>query len=153
MSNNELTAYSDYEEWPLGTDDGGLTQTLGDLQSLVESSERTLNAASEIAGMYKECFLAEQRTKQVQEWSKVELARTVAKFKTAQDFMEKTFGERDKALTRHYDLLDKAVASGDRDMILASLQGISSIVTKSPLDDFDKFVELYNDASQPLLDF
>ena len=30
---------------------------------------------------------------------------------------------------------------------------ISSIVTKSPLDDFEKFVELYNDTSQPLLDF
>ena len=49
--------------------------------------------------------------------------------------------------------LDKAVASNDRDLILASLQGISSIVTKSPLDDFEKFVELYNDPSQELLDF
>ena len=48
---------------------------------------------------------------------------------------------------------DKAVASNDRDLILASLQGISSIVTKSPLDDFEKFVELYNDPSQELLDF
>lgn len=67
--------------------------------------------------------------------------------------MEGTFGERDKALTKHYDLLDKAVASNDRDLILASLQGISSVVTKSPLDDFEKFVELYNDPTQELLDF
>ena len=68
-------------------------------------------------------------------------------------YLEGTFGERDKALVKHYDLLDKAVDSNDRDLILASLQGISSIVTKSPLDDFEKFVELYNDPSQELLDF
>lgn len=98
-------------------------------------------------------MLAEEKTKQVQAWGQVEIAKTVAKFKTAQDFMEKTFGERDKALAKHYDLLDDAVKSNDREMILAALHGISSIVTKSPLDDFDKFVELYNDTSQPLLDF
>ena len=67
--------------------------------------------------------------------------------------LEKTFGERDKALSKHYDLLDNAINSNDREMILVALHGISSIVTKSPLDDFEKFVELYNDTSQPLLDF
>ena len=119
----------------------------------MHTSERAIDAAQNIAGMFTECMLAQERTKQMQEWGKVEIANTIAKFKTAQSFLEGTFGERDKALVKHYDLLDKAVASNDRDLILASLQGISSIVTKSPLDDFEKFVELYNDPSQELLDF
>lgn len=138
----------DYEEFG-----SKLRQNAESISDMADSIGRTLDSASNIANMYKECVLAEEKTKQVQAWGQVEIAKTVAKFKTAQDFMEKTFGERDKALSKHYDLLDDAVKSNDREMILAALHGISSIVTKSPLDDFDKFVELYNDTSQPLLDF
>lgn len=160
---NELTTYQpsdeiqsvsrnlqcgDYEEFG-----GKLQQNIESTSGMVDSIGNTLDQATNIANMYKECVLAEQRTKQVQAWGQVEMARTVAKFKTAQDFMEKTFGERDKALSKHYDLLDNAVKSNDRELIIAALHGISSIVTKSPLDDFEKFVELYNDTSQPLLDF
>ena len=130
-----------------------LRQNAESISDMADSIGRTLDSATNIANLYKECVLAEEKTKQVQAWGQVEIAKTVAKFKTAQDFMVKTFGERDKALTKHYDLLDDAVKSNDREMILAALRGISSIVTKSPLDDFDKFVELYNDTSQPLLDF
>lgn len=140
--------FDDYEE--LG---GKLQQNVESISCMVDSIGNTLDTAANIANMYKECVLAEERTKQVQAWGQVEMAKTVAKFKTAQDFMEKTFGERDKALSKHYNLLDDAVKSNDRELILAALHGISSIVTKSPLDDFEKFVELYNDTSQPLLDF
>lgn len=160
---NEITEYDDYEEVNLPAEEsnapedgnnGGYDVAPGaSMLDMVQSAERTLDAAANIAGMFTECVKAEQRTKQIEAWGKVEMARTIAKFKTAQDFMEKTFGERDKALGKHYELLDKAVASGDRDLILASLHGISSIVTKSPLDDFNKFVDLYNDTSQTLLDF
>lgn len=155
----DVTEYTLNEDiYPVNSEQEG--DVVGDLQEmgqslsdLVHSSERTIDAAQNIAGMFKECIVAQERTKQMQEWGKVEMAKTIAKFKTAQAFMEGTFGERDKALTKHYELLDKAVATNDRDLILASLQGISSIVTKSPLDDFQKFVELYNDTSQQLLDF
>lgn len=155
----DITEYaSDEEVYPINgeqyNDIIGEVQEVGQsLSDLVYTSERAIDVAQNIAGMFKECVLAQERTKQMQEWGKVEIAKTIAKFKTAQTFMEGTFGERDKALTKHYDLLDKAVASNDRDLILASLQGISSVVTKSPLEDFEKFVELYNDPTQELLDF
>ena len=142
------SSFGDYEEFG-----GKLQQNIESISGMVDSIGNTLDQAANIANMYRECVLAEERTKQVQAWGQVEMARTVAKFKTAQDFLEKTFGERDKALSKHYDLLDNAINSNDREMILAALHGISSIVTKSPLDDFEKFVELYNDTSQPLLDF
>lgn len=156
---NEMTEHVSNEgAYPMSAEQnndliGDLQEVGQSLSALVHSSERTLDAAQNIAGMFHECMLAQERTKQIQEWGKIEMAKTIAKFKTAQAFMEGTFGERDKALVKHYELLDKAVASNDRDMILASLHGISSIVTKSPFEDFQKFVDLYNDTSQQLLDF
>lgn len=160
--NNGNTGLTSFENLPMqgsskGTDFEeivvGVNESAMSISEMANSIGSSLDSATNIANMYKECVLAEERTKQMQVWGQVEIAKTVAKFKTAQDFMEKTFGERDKALSKHYDLLDDAIKSNDRDMILAALHGISSIVTKSPLDDFEKFVELYNDTSQPLLDF
>ncbi|MGN0069099.1 MAG: hypothetical protein ACI350_05165 [Prevotella sp.] len=49
--------------------------------------------------------------------------------------------------------MDNAMVSGYREMILAALQGISNIVIKSPLDDLEKFVEIYNNPDHALLDF
>ena len=160
--NNGNTGLTSFENLPMqgsskGTDFEeivvGVNESAMSISEMANSIGSSLGSAAKNAKMYKACVLAEERTKQMQVWGQVEIAKTVAKFKTAQDFMEKTFGERDKALSKHYDLLDDAIKSNDRDMILAALHGISSIVTKSPLDDFEKFVELYNDTSQPLLDF
>lgn len=82
----------------------GEVQEVGQsLSNLVHTSERAIDAAQNIAGMFTECILAQERTKQMQEWGKVEIANTIAKFKTAQSFLEGTFGERDKALVKHYD--------------------------------------------------
>ena len=106
-----------------------------------------------VADMYAECKRIEAQTELVKAWSQVEIVKTVAKYKSCQEFMFHTFGERDKALTKHYDLLDKAIISNDKDHIIAALQGIGGIVTKSPLQDIEQFARLFEDTSQPLLDF
>ena len=48
---------------------------------------------------------------------------------------------------------DMAMESGDRELILASMQGISNIVTKSPLDELEQFAKVFNNPDLPLLDF
>lgn len=158
----ELTeqVYDDYEEVDVSASgneqENQLQPSIDNSMTLVDAvshAEQLMDVAQNVAGLYKDCMAIEAQTRQVKTWGDVEMTKTIAKFKTTQDFLQKTFGERDKALTEHYELLDRAVASNDREMILSALQGISSIVTKSPLDDFDKFVQLYNDTSQPLFDF
>ena len=52
-----------------------------------------------------------------------------------------------------YDALDVAIESNNREAIILAMKGMSEIVTSSPLSDFEKFVEVYNDTSRPLLDF
>lgn len=113
----------------------------------------TMNQVERVAELYRDCKMVEAQTEQVKAWSQVEIAKTVAKYKSCQEFMYRTFGERDKALTKHYDLLDKAIEGNDKDLIIAALQGIGGIVTKSPLQDLEQFAKLYEDTSQPLLDF
>ena len=110
-------------------------------------------AFNRVCDLYSECVNIREKSKQMKVWGDVKIAQTVAKYNSCRDYLERSFGERDKALGKHYSLLDDAVKSGDKELILAALQGISSIVTSSPLENFDEFVKLYQDESQPLLDF
>lgn len=163
MKTRNTTAMQNYGGYEEPDNQGEVTETDNQNQEVksgglvlsyaVSREEHLMNTAQNIAGIYRDCLSIEARTKQTQMMTELEITKTIAKFRSVEDFLQKTFGERDKALTKHYNLLDKGVVANDREMILAALHGISSIVTKSPLDDFDKFVALYNDTSKPLLDF
>ena len=128
-------------------------------QMMVPDSS-SLSSANEFMGkmdqamdLYARCKEVTEKRKSVEAWSKAKITETVAKYKACQDLLNQTFGERDKALSKYYNLLDKAVDSGDNQLILSALQGISGIVTSSPLSDFKEFVRVWDDTSQPLLDF
>lgn len=114
---------------------------------------QALNLMQSAVDLYSQCKMVEEKTEQIRMWSEVKIVETVAKYRSCQEFLNYTFGERDKALSRHYDLLDKAVEDGDKELIVEALHGISGIVTASPLSKFEEFVKLYEDTSQPLLDF
>lgn len=125
-----------------------------DQETYEDSSDgQAVDLLMQASNLYAQCLQVEQKTEQIRMWSEVQIAKTVAKYRSCQEFLNFTFGERDRALTKHYDVLDKAVESGDRELIIAALKGISGIVTSSPLSDFDEFVKLYEDTTQPLLDF
>ena len=124
-----------------------------DNDRIIQLFNETAGSAQALLSLYAQCKEVEAKTEQLKIWSNVKIAEITAKYKSCQDFLEKTFGERDKALSKHYELLDNAIASGDRELIIHSLHGISNIVTSSPLDDFEEFVKLYEDTSRPLLDF
>ncbi len=161
MSNYDEKYPQMYEDEPIqeieaeevGRDNNNVKHYLTQANNLLTETNNLLNTSKGIASLYFDCKKMKEQTKQMQEWSKVEITKTAAKFKSSQDFLDKTFGEREKSLGKIYDLLDKGIESDNKEYIIAALAGISSIVTKSPLDDFEKFVELYNDRSKPLLDF
>ena len=138
----------EYSEDPSGKN--GLieekTHTLQQISSTIDSVQK-------LYSMYNQAREIEAKTEQMRYWSDVKITEITAKYKSCQDFLEKSFGERETALDKHYKLLDDAIEKGDRELIIHALHGISGIVTTSPLSDFEKFVELYNDTSKPLLDF
>ena len=106
-----------------------------------------------IAGCYAVCRQSIERTKQIRMMTDVQMANITAKYKSFELLLNKVFGEREKALDVHYRTLDKAIESNDRELIVAAIQGISTIVTKTPLEDLERLAHLYNDSSAPLLDF
>lgn len=130
-----------------------MLQTTERINQLAQSSNEMLSTFERIMSIRRDCEMMAQRTEQVRMIAQERIINTLAKFKQNQDIIEIVFGERDKALSKYYEVLDKALASNDRQMLLASMEQISKVVTTSPLAEIERLSQIYDDTSQPLLDF
>lgn len=120
---------------------------------LAAQMNSAMDKTERLASMYRDCKLVEAQTDQVKAWSDVQITQTIAKYKTCQETLSKAFGEREDALNKYYSVLDNAIASNDRGLIIETLRCIGGIVTKSPLEEIQRMLAIYDDKSQPLLDF
>ena len=102
-----------------------MVQTTERINQLAQSGSEMLSTFERIMSIRRDCEVMAQKTEQVRMIAQERIINTLAKFKQNQDIIEKVFGERDKALSKYYEVLDKALASNDRQMLLASMEQIS----------------------------
>lgn len=120
----------------------------------IETVNMAMSVADRALEVWQESNRIEQNIAMIEAAKEVELQNIVAKFELCKEMLTQTFGQRQQGLNAHYQMLDKALGTNDREMIIVSLKGISSIVASNPLEDFSKFIEAWNDKSKPLeLDF
>lgn len=137
-----------------------MNKSLEKANNLLETTNTFMNnlnnagvSVENLARIYTDCKRINAQAEAIKDWSNVEITKTISKYKLCQEFMYHAFGQREFALKKHYNLLDKAVEEDNKDLIIEALKGISSIVTTSPLEDLEKFAQIFNDTSKPLLDF
>lgn len=95
--------------------------------------------------------LAEMRTEQARterEIAKIEATRDVLiaelqlKYGLIHAALSEIFDERRAAMEKHFAIIDRGIATNDRALIVAGLNGVASIVNTSPFADFDKLGKL-----------
>lgn len=106
-----------------------------------------------ILDMRRECELARLHTECVKFENQAQISRIITKFQQNKDVLNKVFGERERSLGKIYEVMDKALESGDRELLLQAMQQISKIVTSSPLEAIERMSRNYDDDSKTLLDF
>lgn len=120
-----------------------------ELSLMHDKINTSLSLVQNITSVYS---LHEHR-KEVEALTREQLARTVAKYKTAEKFITSSFSERNGVLQNYYSVLDDAVRKGDRELIISAMANISGIVTTSPLKDLGKLCESFDASLDKLLDF
>ena len=55
---------------------------------------------------------------------------------------DKIFEERSGAIDRHFDIIDRGIASGDKELIVHGLEGLSRIVSASPFANIQELSKL-----------
>ncbi|MCH5229591.1 MAG: hypothetical protein J1F12_06310 [Muribaculaceae bacterium] len=127
---------------------------VGKLQAGVAAFQQGMQTVDKVTDVWKYSKMVEQNIAQIQGATAVELARISAKFQNQQSALEGIFGQRQQGLSGQFAVLEKAMKENDRELLIASLKGISTIVTSSPLEDFEKLAKAWEDTSKPLeLDF
>ena len=124
------------------------------LQAGVALTQQGLQTVDKIADVWKYSKVVEQNIAQIQGATTIELAKISAKFQNQQTALMGIFGQRQQGLSSQFDVLEKAMRENDRELIIESLRGISTSVTSSPLEDFEKLAKAWEDSTKPLeLDF
>lgn len=121
------------------------------LKDCVKNNPEFVNRATEI---WNENNRLSKQIKILEVQNEAQMIKITEKYKLYRDILTAIFSERQIALAAHYRTLDNALENGDREVIIASLKGISSIVTQNPLESLAEFSKvLDNDNETLLLDF
>ena len=101
-----------------------------------------------VADVWKTSKLVERDIAAINAKSNTDLAEIAAKYNFCQSALVAVFSERDTALKKMYEQLDVALKSNDREMIIESLRNVSSIVATKPLEDFNSFLNAWNNPDK-----
>lgn len=103
---------------------------------------------------WKENRQLSQEIKKLELTSNLQIQKITQRYELCRDTLNVVFAERGTALMAHYKTLDKALESDDRELIIASLNGISNIVAQNPLESFFEFTKVLDNVDEVLtLDF
>lgn len=130
-----------------------MLQKIEQINRMTQSGNEMLSTFERIMSVWRDCKMMSEKTEQIRLINQERIIKTLAQFKQNQELIERIFGERDRALSKYYQTLDAALLSNDRELIIASMQEISKVVTTSPLAEIERLSKIYDDTSQPLLDF
>ena len=102
----------------------------------LESSTDAVTAlalmGTEIAKTIQVCQIEETKRAEINAHMEIEITRINAISKLLSDYLNKTFDERAELFDNYFDVLDKAIASGDSKLMAATLGSINSLAAQSP---------------------
>lgn len=87
---------------------------------------------TEIAKTIQVCQIEETKRTEINARMEVEVTRINAISKLLSDYLNKTFDERAELFDNYFEVLDKAMACGDSELIAATLGSINSLAAQSP---------------------
>lgn len=87
---------------------------------------------TEIAKAVQVCQIEETKRVEIRSRMEVEVTRINAISNLLSDYLNKTFDERAELFDNYFAVLDKAIASGDSDLMGATLGSINSLAAQSP---------------------
>ena len=143
--------YAEYEE--IDTPENKAVSLVQEVNLATQQLNEGISMVQNVAGLYTQCVQLQEHTKKVEAMSRVQLAQTVAKYKATELFLTSTFEERGEVLRQHYKVLDHALASGDKELIIRAMSEISGVVTISPLKDLEKLCENFDESLDELMDW
>jgi len=109
-------------------------QKLADVKDLMPSQDIT-NFLTAIIQARKEEAQSRVEMQKVQAAREVALEAIRKKHDLYRLVFDRIFDERRDAIAKHFDIIDRGIASGNQELILGGLKALAQIVAASPFSD------------------
>ncbi|MFP2924238.1 hypothetical protein ACLESO_03260 [Pyxidicoccus sp. 3LG] len=87
---------------------------------------------SQVLEVRKEQLVTQRELAKVSAARESALAEIAGKYNLLHKVFDRIFEERRDAINKHFEIIDKGLKHGDRDLILGGLKGLGDVVASSP---------------------
>ena len=100
----------------------------------------------------KFCEAQKTQRAQIRANAEVEIHRINTFSNMIENYLDRTFDERKDLFRRHFTLVDKALTSGDRELLAMELQNITQLAAQSPFKSLTEVKNMLENNNQKELD-
>lgn len=127
---------------------GAMKMDFSSPEAAKDSFDKFVKVASEVA---KFSELQETKRSQIRADAEVAIKKVEAMRDVLKQYLEKSFDERSQIFMKQFEVVDKALASGDNTMLSAGLSAINELAASSPfkaLADINSVQQILTDDSE-----
>jgi hypothetical protein len=86
----------------------------------------------------QESEITKRKTKKYEAMKEVMIREITGKYNFYEFFFSKIFAERQEAIKKDFEIIDKGMKENNRDLVSAGVSGLSQVVASSPFADMDR---------------
>ncbi|MFT8323270.1 MAG: hypothetical protein ABF649_20600 [Bacillus sp. (in: firmicutes)] len=101
-----------------------------------------LNFCGKLTEAYKEAKVTEREIEKINAQKEVLLTEIEKKYELYHKVFDRIFDERNKAIGKSFDIIDKGLKEGDKDLISMGLQSLSKVVSSSPFGNVQQLSQM-----------
>lgn len=116
---------------------GQALKKLNEVSDIVPSTD-VLDFFGKLTDAYKEAKVTEREIAKIQAQKEVLLTEIERRYDLYHQVFDRIFEERKVAIAKSFEIIDKGLQDGDKEMISIGMQGLSKVVSSSPFANLDQ---------------
>lgn len=116
---------------------GNAIKKLDQVSEIIPSPD-VLDFFNKLTDAYKEAKITEREVAKIQAQKEVLLKEIEKKYDLYYTIFDRIFDERKEAIHKSFEIIDKGLNQGDKDLISVGMQGLSKVVSSSPFANLDQ---------------
>jgi hypothetical protein len=130
-------------------DAGHVFSKMNEFSEFLKQSSGTMSQASNMLKQATEFLQSARDIRKIDVMEKTIITEITKKYDTYRNVFGTLFAQRDRAIDKYFEVIDKGMRENDNQLIIAGLQKLSDTVKASPFADFKSFKESFNNGTLP----
>lgn len=116
-------------------------QKVSEVSDIIPSAD-VLNTFKELTSAYKEAKITEREIAKIEAQRDIVLTEIEKRYELYHKVFDHVFAERKTAIAKSFELIDKGIQEGDKEIISIGMQGLSTVVSSSPFANVDQLSKM-----------